>query len=151
MAAPGLPPAADRGDREDRGVVIDANVDPAGVRRKIVDSIRDGGFARRPGEEAVAIDSDRVTLPAPLPTGVRQLAEHLLLLRVHADDGLVVGLVSFDLLVDVAKLGVPVRVLLALQGLGLGLEAESVVLQQPAHRHRRDGMALARQLVREDP
>ncbi|GAU71406.1 FHA domain-containing protein [Streptomyces sp. NBRC 110611] len=63
----------------------------------------------------------QVALRPPLAAHVRQLAEHLLLLRVHADHRLAVSLVLFDLLVDVAELGVPVRMLLALQRLGLGL------------------------------
>jgi hypothetical protein len=50
-----------------------------------------------------------------------------LFLGVHADDRLAVGLMLLDLLVDVAELGIPIRVLCALQGLGGGLQAEAVL------------------------
>jgi hypothetical protein len=70
----------------------------------------------------------------------------LLLLRVHADHRLARGLVHFDLLVDVAELGVPVGMLFAFQGLGRALETEPACLQQPAHRGCRHRMSLPGQL-----
>jgi len=44
--------------------------------------------------------------------------------RFHADHRLAAGLVIFDLLVDVAELRIPIRMLGAFQGLGVGLQAE---------------------------
>ena len=52
-------------------------------------------------------------------------------------------LVVLGLLVDVAELGVPVRVLLALDGLGVGLQAEALLAQQVADRVRADPVPLA--------
>jgi hypothetical protein len=57
--------------------------------------------------------------------------------------------VRFDLLVDVPELGVPVRVPLALEGLGVALQAEAFGSQQVAHRVRGDLVAPAGQLARQ--
>src|SRR5207344_1556951 len=66
-AAACLPPAADGGDREHGGVVVDADVDPAGVARQVVDPIRDGLLDVWAGEEEVVVfHLDRLTLGAPL-------------------------------------------------------------------------------------
>lgn len=56
-----------------------------------------------------------------------------------------------DLVVDVPELRVPVGVLSALKGLGIGLQTETVLPQQPAHGRRRGGMALPRQLPGQRP
>jgi hypothetical protein len=61
------------------------------------------------------------------------------------------SLMPLDLLVDVAELGIPIRVLRALQGLGVGLQAEALLPQQPADRGRRDDMALLGELLGEVP
>jgi len=107
--------------------VVDADVDPAGIGGEVVDAVRDGLRTLRTGEEAVVLHPDRLAFRAPLPAGVGQLPEQFLFLGVHADDRLTVGLMLLDLLVDVAELGIPIRVLCALQGLGSGLQAEAVL------------------------
>ena len=56
-----------------------------------------------------------------------------------------------DLLVDVAELGVPVRVLRSFEGLGVALEAEPVLPQQLAGRRCRDRMPLPGQLIGQVP
>jgi hypothetical protein len=57
--------------------------------------------------------------------------------------------VGFDLLADVAELGVPVRVPLALEGLGVALQAEPLGPQQVPDGVGTDRVALAGQLARE--
>ena len=52
---------------------------------------------------------------------VSQPAQLLLLFRVDADDRLAGRLMVLDLLIEVAELGIPVRVLLPFEGLGVGL------------------------------
>ena len=59
--------------------------------------------------------------PGPALAGV--LADQFLLLRIDADYRLARGEGSGDPVVDVAELGVAIRVLLALDGLGVGLQA----------------------------
>lgn len=145
--AAGLPPAADGGDRERGGVVVDADIDPAGVGGQVVDAVRDGPVRIRSGEEAVIDHPHRIAVRAPLAPRGGQLAELFLLLRIDADHRLARVLVRLDLLVDVAELHVPVRVLLAFQRLGVGLQAESVVPQQSSHRRCGHRMALPGQLL----
>jgi hypothetical protein len=52
----------------------------------------------------------------PLLPGHGQPAELFALFGVDADDRLAVGLMGFDLLVEVAELGIPVGVLGAFEG-----------------------------------
>src|SRR4051812_44740969 len=74
--AAGTPPAADRGDGERRGVVVDPHVDPAGIGAQVVDAIRNGQRHLRPhAEEAVVLDRDGVALRPPFPAGCGQLPE----------------------------------------------------------------------------
>jgi hypothetical protein len=100
----------------------------------------------RAGEEAVVLDPDRFPLGPPHLPGHGQQAHLLLLFRIDADHRLARGLVLFDLLVDVVELRVAVGMLLAFQGLGVALQAEPVLLQQPAHRGRGHLVSLPGQL-----
>lgn len=86
--------------------------------------VRNGYHQPRKVTAAGAIDFDQVAFRPPLSSGVGQVAELFLLLRIDADHRLPGRLVCCDLLVDVAELGVPVGVLSPLKGLGVGLEAE---------------------------
>jgi hypothetical protein len=69
-------------------------------------------------------DPGRVAPRAPLPAGAGEFADLLFLLRVDADHRVPGRQVLVDLAADVAELGVPVRVLLALDRLGVALQAE---------------------------
>jgi hypothetical protein len=102
-------------------------------------------------KQVVVFDLDRLTPGAPLPTGHGQPAQLFALLGVHADHRLAVGLVVLDLLVEVAELGIPVGVLGALEGLGVGLQAEPFPPQQSAHRRGGDRMALPGELLGQVP
>jgi hypothetical protein len=97
-------------------------------------------------KQVVVFHLDRLTPGVPLPPGHGQPTELFALLGVHADHRLTVGLMVLDLLVEVAELGIPVGVLGAFQGLGVGLQAEPFPLQQSAHRRGRDRMALPGEL-----
>jgi hypothetical protein len=74
--------------------------------------------------------SDRLTLGPPLAPGVAERTDQLLLLGIHADHRVTGRLVALDVLIDVAELPVAVRVLLALNGLGVGLQTEPLRTQQ---------------------
>jgi hypothetical protein len=97
--------------------------------------------------EAVVLHLHRIAGGAPLPPGVRQLPQLFLLLGIDADDRLTTGLVLLDLLVDVAELRVPVGVLLALQRLGAGLQAEALPFQKPPDGRSGDRVSLPGQLL----
>ena len=68
--------------------------------------------------------SHRLALGPPFPARVLELTDQLLLLGVHADHRVRGVLVGFDLLIDVPELRIAVRVPLALDGLGVALQAE---------------------------
>ena len=53
-------------------------------------------------------DTLRLTFRSPFPARVFEISDEFLLLGIHGDDGLVDALKSSNLLVDVAKLPVPV-------------------------------------------
>ncbi len=130
--------------------MVDADVHPAGVRADVVDPIRDGLLDVRPGEEeAVVLNLDRVALRSPLPAWAGEPTQLLTFLGIDADHWLACGLMLLDLLVDIAELRVPPWVLLAFQGLGLALQAESVLTQQPPDRGWRYPMPPPGQLLRQ--
>jgi hypothetical protein len=132
--------------------VVDPDVDPAGIGGQVVDAVRDGLLDLGPGEkEAVILHLHRLPARAPLATSIGQPSQLLTLFGVHTDHRLVGGLVLLDLLVEIAKLRIPVRVLLAFQSLDVGLQAEALLHQQLAHRRRRDAMALPGQLLGQVP
>jgi hypothetical protein len=79
------------------------------------------------------MDIDPFGLARRLPLGatVGELANQLLLLGVHADHRLPSRQMDLGLLVQVAELGVPVRMLGALQGLDRSLQPVALLLEQP--------------------
>src|ERR1019366_9055463 len=78
-AAAGVPPAADHLHGERGGVVVGADADPPGVRGQIVDPVGNGLALAVAGEVVIA-DPGRGPLGPPLPPGVAELPDHLLLL-----------------------------------------------------------------------
>ena len=131
--------------------MIDAHVHPAGVAGDVVDPVRDRLLHIRAGEEAVILHRYGLAFRAPLPPAHRQPAQLLPLLGVHADHRLARRLVICGLLADVPELRIPVRMLFPLQDLGVALQAEPVVPQQPAHRGRRRPVPLPAQLTSQMP
>ena len=79
------------------------------------------------------------------------IADQLLLLGVHADHRLAGITVLPDLLVEVTELGVPVRDLVALDGLGVALQAEALLPQQVSHRIGAGAVTLPGELARQCP
>src|SRR5450755_4689668 len=69
------------------------------------------------------------------------------LLRIARDHRITGRLERTDLIVDVPELGITVRMLVTLNGLGVGLQAVPGPLQQPAHRQRTDLMPDPGQLI----
>jgi hypothetical protein len=138
---PGVPPASDRFDRERRGVMAGADVDPAGVPRHVVDAVR-GDLAEIGIGEVVGVDPHRLALGRPLAPRVLELPDDLLLFRVHAGHRVSTDLMTLNLIIDVPELCIPVRVLRALQDLDVALQRETLGVQQVRHgarRHRPTG------------
>ena len=149
-AARVVPPAADRLDRELRGVMVGADVHPARVRGQVVDPVWDR-LAQYLVGEVVIVDPDRISGGPPFPAAVAVLADQFLLLGVHADHRFPGIAVLPDLLVEVAELGVPVRDLVPLDGLGVALQAEALLPQQVSHRVSAGAVTLPAQLGRQRP
>ncbi len=71
-----LPPRLDRRDREDRGVVIDADADKSVVGSEVVDAVGDS-FADRITGEIVDVDELRLILRLPLASAVFEISDKL--------------------------------------------------------------------------
>ena len=93
------------------------------------------------------VDLLRIALRPVFAPAVLIRPDEFLLLGVHADHRLTSSQRGLDLLIDVVKLGVAVSVPAALQGLGIGLQAEPLLRQQPPHCVIRDRMTLGGQLT----
>ncbi len=132
VGADRLPPAADGGHGERGGVVVGADGHPAGVGGDVVDPVRDR-LAQLLVREVVSLHPLRVSARPPLAAAVLVLPDEFLLLSVHADHRLPRRMMLAHLVVDIAELGVAVRVLGALDLLGRGLQAVAGVVQQPPH------------------
>jgi hypothetical protein len=79
------------------------------------------------------------------------IADQFLLLGVHADHRLASITVLPDPLVEVTELRVPVRDLVALDGLGVALQAEAFLPQQVSHRVGAGAATLPGELARQRP
>jgi hypothetical protein len=79
------------------------------------------------------VHPDPLELPGRLPLGaaVGVPADQLLLLGIYAHHRLASGQVCLGLLVHIAKLGVPIRMLGALLGLLGALQCVPLLLEQP--------------------
>lgn len=109
--------------------MVGADVDPAGVRPDVVDPIGDSLAQLRVGE---VVDAHQygITRRPPLSATGLELSDEFLLPGVHADYRLTGVPVLADLLVEMAELGVTIRVPAALQGCDVGLQAEAFLPQQ---------------------
>src|SRR5215468_827067 len=124
-----FPPRLDGGDREHRGVVIDADADEPVVGTDVVDAVRDH-LADRVLWEVMDIDELRLVLGLPLAAAVLEVADQLLLLGVDRDHRHAALKTRLRGLVDVLELRVAVGMLLALDGLVRCLQAVPVIAQQ---------------------
>ena len=112
-------------NRERRGVVVDADGDPASVGSQIIDSIGHGA-AKFFDQEVVHAHFFRIASRTPFAAGVLEIADQFLLLRIDRNSRLVLGLV------DEAELRVAVGVGGAFAGLAAGMQTELLFLQQLA-------------------
>ncbi len=85
---------------------------------------------------------------ASLTSGVLEIAQIPLLFAIHGDRWLLLSLPKSDLIVDVAELGVSIRVIGSpLVCLAVGLQAVAGFVQQSSYRARADGVSLAGRFV----
>jgi hypothetical protein len=113
--------------------MIGAHADPSGILRHIVDAIRSGP-AKFWNHEVVNAHFLRMGLRSEFPAIVFEVSDQLFLLGVHRDYRLALMLEFLDLVVDMAKLGVAVRMRGSFQGLSIGLEAILHLMSEFGHR-----------------
>jgi len=119
--------------------VVDANADPTGVGRLVVDAVGDR-LAQVLVDEVVDVDFLGLTRRLPLPPAVAEPADKLLLLGVHGDHRLPLLLVCLDPPVDVLELGISIRVTFALDRLPIGLQTVAQAVKESVDRALAGGM-----------
>jgi hypothetical protein len=122
--------------------VIGPDQDPAGVGAQVVHPVGDR-LASRVAGEVVQVDPLGLAGRLPLPPGVGEPADQLLVLGVHTDHRLGSSQVLAGLLVEVAELHMPVGMLGALLGLSGALQRVILPPQQPPDRVIADRMPRA--------
>src|SRR6202034_398684 len=126
------PPAANRFYRELGGVVIHSHAHPAIVPAEVINPVR--GRASQFGIDKI-MDSNLLRLPlrTHLTPAILEVADHLLLLGVHRNHGVVAAQTPLYLPVQMLKLSVAVGVVGALLRLPVGLQTVAQFMQQIGH------------------
>ncbi len=111
-----LPPPPDAFQREGRSIVVDAQIDPSGVGHDVIDPVG-RNLAQFGNDEIMHPDRFWIALWTQLTPCILEVFDKLLLLRVNRDGRLPGGPERLDPGVDVFKLRVAVRMVVALAGL----------------------------------
>jgi hypothetical protein len=123
----------------------DPHIHPRFVLPNIIDAVgNDLAFGRI--REVMSLDSNGLPVAPPRASGILIIANVFLLFGVDGKCGLVGSLLRFDTAPDVLKLRIAVRMLFALDGLAIRLQAVARRLQQLPHRGAADCVALRFQL-----
>ena len=111
----------------------DSHVDPGFISGDVVDTVGyclDGVSRFILFRKIMRLNFDGLSLAAPLSSRILIRSNDFLLLRVNRERWLPRSLLRPDSGTDVAKLGVPVRMLLSLDRLAVGLQTETRFLEQ---------------------
>src|SRR6188472_1252229 len=119
-----VPPAPNTFDGKSRCVMGDAEIDPSGIGRDVIDTVGHD-LAEFGNDEIVHPDRLRITLEPQLPAAILEVADKLLLLGIDRDRRLAGSLEGGYLGVDVLELGVTVGMAGPFARLGIGLQAEA--------------------------
>ncbi len=135
LAAETAPPTSDALDREGRGIVVDPDINPARVRRDVIDPV--GRYLAQFGDlEVVHPHPLGLALGAQFPTAVPEIANQFLLLGVDREGWLAGRLKVAHLGVDVFELSIAIAMAGPFARLAIGLKREAETPQQPAHQLR---------------
>src|SRR5271156_76624 len=149
MAQP-LPPGPNRFHGEFGRIAADPDTHPGFVVGQIVDAVRHRLPCSRVRK---VVDSDlaRLAFPAPRLPRILEISQGFLLLGVDRDCWLSLPLLRLHPAIDVAKLGIAVRMRLPFLRLAVGLQTVARRLEQVPHGGRPHGMSLSRQFFRQAP
>jgi hypothetical protein len=128
--------------------VVDANADPTGVGRLVVDAVGDR-LAQIPVDEVVDVDGLGLSRGLPLPPAVAESADKLLLLGIHGDDRLPLLLIRLDTPVDMLELSITVGMITTFDRLAIRLEAVPRGVEQPVDRPLAHAMPLGLEFGRQ--
>ena len=122
------------------GVVVDADIDPSGIGRQVVDPVG-GDLSQIRIDEVVDADLFGASFRLPFPARILEVSDEFLLFRVDGDDGIAGPLVVHDRPGDVLELSVPAGMRASFPGLAHRLKAVPHLLQESVDRSLADGMA----------
>ena len=123
--------------------MIHADADPTGVVGQIVDAIGDRP-AQFLDQEVVHPNVLRLTCGTPFPTGVLEVSDEFLLLRIDRDHRFARGQRRSHGVVDVNELRIAIGMAVAFPGLAIGLQAELLLVQQLADHRAADPVKRSR-------
>ena len=116
------PPTPNRGHRKGTGIVVGSHVNKTGVASNVVNAVGIGAGNFWPGK-VVTLNPPGLFGRTPLLAAIVVIPNQFLLFRVHRNDRDTLPQASFDREVDVAKLGIAIRVIRSLLGFAITLEA----------------------------
>lgn len=134
-----LAPSANVINSESRCIGRLTDIDCAVIVLPLVDAIGHRTSKRIIGE---VVEADTFWRLAPNLTRVLEIAHKLLFLGIYANHGLSLRLMLGALLLNVLKLPIPIRMLLACQLLYIGFQRVIVLPQQAANHWQADSMTL---------
>jgi hypothetical protein len=129
------PPGGNRMSSEGRRVVRDADADSAAVVGRVVNAIGDS-YPDGIGAEVVIVYQDRRAVP--FGTAVFEVADHLTLLTVDADDGEALSLKTSPERADMLELLIAVGAGVGGDLLAVDAQGEVHLVEQTSHRIGRD-------------
>jgi hypothetical protein len=123
------PPAPEAFYGKSGGVMIRSHIDPPSVLRQTIHPL--GSYLAKRGDlKIMDTDSLWVALGSKLPSIIFERPDKLLLFRIDRNDGLVGGLKFLDLLVNMLKLGIALRMRTPLKRLAVGLQAVAHLVKE---------------------
>src|SRR3989304_1676075 len=134
VRAPSLspPPGPDRGNGKGRSIMVRSDIDETPVACQFVNAEGIGSRDRRVWE-IVTVDLGGLASPSPLLSAIGIVSDQFLLLGVHGNDRLSGAYLLSHAGVDVFKLRIAIRMLLAFNRLAIPLEAVAHSVQQRSH------------------
>ena len=131
-ASHGSPPPSNALDSKGRRVVVDANAHPTLIACQVIDPIGNG-LSLPSNHEVVHQNSPGMSLASPFPACILEIPNQFLLLGVHRNNRLAGAVLSNGLPIDVFKLCIAVRVLLAFTRFAVGLQTVTFLPQDISH------------------